>query len=178
VYLKLSNGQPSAPGGVRNGNEPRQRANLPARKAKNPQRGNIPCKLGKALEMSGKVYGDTAAGGAVVGGAIGMLGGPQAALGIAAAFLTHAEYGGIVASAGQAVQDLSTGQSLKTTGLRFLAGVAGGRVGQSVGRVARGGAGFLSPSAQKVLDGVFSKIEQSLINLRIPEIDPDTDCKR
>jgi hypothetical protein len=34
VYLKLSNGQPSARGGVRNGNEPRQRANLPAPKAK------------------------------------------------------------------------------------------------------------------------------------------------
>lgn len=32
--------------------------------------------------MSGKVYGDTATGGAAVGGAIGMLGGPEAAAGI------------------------------------------------------------------------------------------------
>jgi RHS repeat-associated protein len=144
---------------------------------KKPQSGNIPCKLGKALEMSGKVYGDTATGGAAVGGAIGMLGGPEAAAGIAGAFLTHAEYGGIAASAGQAVQDLSTGQSLKTTGLRFLAGVAGGRVGQSVGRVARVGS-FLSPGAQKVLDGAFGYVEQKLIGLGIPEIDPDTDCGR
>jgi len=140
-------------------------------------RGNIPCNLGKALEMSGKVYGDTATAGAAVGGAIGMLGGPEAAAGIAAAFLTHAEYGGIAASAGQAVQDISTGQSLKTTGLRFAAGVAGGRVGQSVGRVARVGS-FLSPATQKVLDGAFGYVEQKLIGLGIPQIDPDTDCGR
>jgi len=142
-----------------------------------PQSENVACKLGKALEISGKVYGDTATGGAVVGGAIGMLAGPEASLGIAGAFLTHSEYGAIAASAGQAVQDLSTGESLLTTGGRFLAGVAGGRVGQSVGRVARVGT-FLSPSARKVLDGAFGEVEQRLIGLGIPEIDPDTDCGR
>lgn len=127
--------------------------------------------------MGGKVYGDAATGGAVAGGAIGMLAGPEASLGIAGAFLVHAEYGGIAASAGQAVQDLSTGESRQTTGLRFLAGVAAGRVGQSVGRVARVGT-FLSPSAREVLDGFFSEAEQRLIELGIPQIDPDTDCEK
>ncbi len=142
-----------------------------------PQRGNMPCKLGKALEMGGKIYGDTATAAAAGGGVIGLLAGPEAALGIAGAFLSHAQYGGIAAAAGQAVQDISTGQSAKTTGLRFLAGVAGGRLGQSVGRVARVGT-LLSPGARKVLDGALGKVEESLLKLGIPEIDPNTDCGR
>ena len=116
------------------------------RKRSDSRNVNVICGLGKALEMGGKIYGDTATAGAVLGGVLGSIGGPKTAVAAAAPFIPHAIGGGFAAAGGQLIQDLSTGESLQVAGTRFLAGAAVGRIGQSVGRVAGAGGGFLRPA--------------------------------